>query len=134
MSNLWQLCAHPNLLLFLLHGTRCLVVTFPSFFSRSEHDGHAARRETEVMSLKWHLEQWEDRYSHLTHSVVSERIDSVNENLQCDPQFKLEEQRKRNGGQLEQHLQNFEVHQLRSLNFLRLEQCCFINRLTSRKM
>lgn len=34
-----------------------------------------ARRETEVMSLEWHLEQRETRDAHLTHhSMDSERI------------------------------------------------------------
>lgn len=79
------------------------------------------------MSLEWHLEYWEDRDSHLTHSVVSERIDSVNENLQSDPQFRLAEQRKRNGGLLEQHLQNLKIHLRRSANLLLWGQFCFIN-------
>lgn len=41
-----------------------------------------ARRDTEVMSLEWHLEQREARDSLLTHHAMdSERIDSVNENI-----------------------------------------------------
>lgn len=49
-----------------------------------------ARRETEVMSLEWHLEQREAQDSHLTHHTMdSERIDSVNENVWLNPWFRL---------------------------------------------
>lgn len=40
----------------------------------------------------------------LTHSVVSERIDSVNENVRFDPKFSLTEHGKRSGGLLKLHL------------------------------
>lgn len=53
-----------------------------------------ARRETEVMSLEWHLEQREARDSHLTHHTMdSERIDSVNENIRLNPGFRPTERR-----------------------------------------
>lgn len=71
---------------FLLYRTQYSVVTFLSIFSRSEHDGWMARRGIEVMSLEWHLEQWEAWDSHLTHHTMdSERIDSVNENIWLNP-------------------------------------------------
>lgn len=79
---------------FLLYRTRYSVVTFLSIFSRSEHDGWMARCETEVMSLEWHLEQWEARDSHLTHHTMdSERIDSVNENIWLNPWLRLTKKR-----------------------------------------
>lgn len=40
-----------------------------------------ARREAEVMSLEWHLEQPEARRSRPTRAALSERIDGVNENI-----------------------------------------------------
>lgn len=53
-----------------------------------------ARREAEVMSLEWHLEQ----DSHLTHHTTdSERIDGVNENIWLNPQREEEEEERRTG-------------------------------------
>lgn len=74
----------------LLYRIGYSVVTFLSIFSRSEHDGWMARCETEVMSLEWHLEQQEAWVSHLTHHTIdSERIDSVNENIWLNAWFRL---------------------------------------------
>lgn len=71
-----------NFFLSLLCRGEHSVATSLSIFSRSEHDEWMARHGTVVMSLEWHLEQWEAWDSQRTHhSMDSERRDGVNESI-----------------------------------------------------